>query len=677
MENILKLIESYGISLSKIPNQELLEDADYETCKSIMKYLHDSSLLKSKFIINKLALILVSTNAQELKDLEQTLNSHGLNAYDIMYKANGVLFFNNTPRTNQIIEELKKEEYNLDYKKILHNYSTVIIRTSPNQIKKAIGILNEHGLDTRRITSTSADILNKGSLNFTSDVIKVIYDYYGIEEGKELLYKCTSLLSKGNPDNIKSILEFFESKIGKERTKEYFKNNASLLARGHINRIVDTYNGLEELGIAHIIFTSSAILLRGNVASIKKNYTWLKQQNPNIDIESTPVTLTYPHETIKNNYEFYKSHNLDKFLTNRASCLGRTRSTQELEDVYQFLVSLGINEFEEYLSVISTTNLHEMEQIYRLLIDEFGKEKADTLIKTPSILLSNYASLKESISFIRDHELYDELQEKPYILSETYKDKMESNLEFLETLNIPGLTTNISVIARGDITNMKNIISYLESIDLLDIISSSPIILAKQYKNIKASVEYFIKIDRLDIVKNTPSVVVIKAEELESAHKDLQDLGLDELLDENPNVLRGKNIKKNATAIRRDKFTSSSGIASIYSSTSTKVNARKKFYDDNGLSHLYESAPSILSEGHVEIIEESYNTLIEEDLTSILSRSPSIITRLKGRAAIKERLEHLYSLGLTKEDIKNLPFTLVRYSDEEVLRQLHAPRRKR
>ena len=46
--------------------------------------------------------------------------------------------------------------------------------------------------------------------------------------------------------------------------------------------------------------------------------------------------------------------------------------------------------------------------------------------------------------------------------------------------------------------------------------------------------------------------------------------------------------------------------------------------------------------------------------------------------AIKDRLEHLYSLGLTKEDIKNLPNTLTsRYSDEEVLRQLHAPRRKR
>ena len=224
---------------------------------------------------------------------------------------------------------------------------------------------------------------------------------------------------------------------------------------------------------------------------------------------------------------------------------------------------------------------------------------------------------------------------------------------------------------------MRNIISYLESLGLKEILLSSPIILAKRYKNIRASIEFFIKIDRLDIVRNTPSVVVLKAEEIENAHQDIKDLGLDELLEENPNILRGKSIKKNATNIKRDKFTSSSGIASIYSSASTKVNARKKFYDDNNLEFLYQKAPSILSEGNVETIEESYQTLIEEDLTSILSRCPSIITRLKGREAIKERLEHLYSLGLTKDDIRNLPNTLVRYSDEEVLRQLQAPRRNR
>ena len=678
MENILKLIESYGINLSRVPSLELLDDSEYQKYKDMMKYLHDSSLLKSKYIINKLALILTSTDVDNLKGLEQILTSNGLNAYDIMYKANGLLTFNNPTRTQDIIDELKVDTHDLDYKKILHNYSTVIIRTSPKQIRRAIETLRTHSLDPRRITSSSADILNKGSLNFTSDVIKVIYDYYGEDEGKELLYKCTSLLSKGNPDEIKGILEFFESKIGKEKTKEYFKNNASLLARGHKDKIIKTYTGLEELGIEHIIFNSASILLRGDIKEIKKNYTWLKEQDPNIDIESTPVTLTYPHQTIKNNYEFYKSHSLEKYITNRASCLGRTRSVQELEDVYQFLVSLGISEFEEYLSVISTTNLHEMEQIYRLLREEFGKDKADELIKTPSILLSNYISLKDSISFIREHELFNELKDKPYILSETYKEKMETNLEYLQTLNIEGLTSNLTVISRGEVTNMKNILTYLSSLGLESIVRSSQNILTRQYKNVKACIEYFKKIGRLDIVINTPSVVILKADEIESAHKDLTDLGLDELLDENANVLRGKNIKKNATSIQRDKFTSSSCIASIYSSTSTKVNARKKFYDDNNLSFLYQQAPSILSEGNVDVIEESYLTLIEEDLTSILLRSPSIITRLKGRMAIKDRLEHLYSLGLTKEDIKNLPNTLTsRYSDEEVLRQLHAPRRKR
>lgn len=677
MENILKLIESYGISLNKVPSQELLETVDYQTCKDTMKYLHDSSLLKSKFIVNKLAFILSSTNAESLRWLEETLTSNGLNAYEIMYKANGLLTFDNRNRTLEVIEELKKEEHNLDYKKVLSSYSTLIIRTSPEQIKKAVETLRNNGLDPRKVTSSSADVLDKGSLNFTEPVIRIVYNYFGEEEGKSLIYKCTSLLSKGNPDEIKSILEFFESKIGKEQTKEFFTKNTSLLARGHKEQIITTYQGLEELGIEHLIFVSAAILMRGNILDIKNNYTWLKEQNPDIDIESTPVTLTYPHQTIKNNYMFYKNHNLDQYITNRASCLGRTRSTQELEDIYSFLVSLGIKEFEEYLSVISTTNLHEMEQIYKLLIEEFGKDKADELIKTPSILLSNYISLKDSISFIRDHELFDELQDKPYVLSETYKDKMEANLEYLQTLDIPGLTSNISIISRGDITNMRNIISYLESLGLKEILISSPIILAKRYKNIRASIEFFIKIDRLDIVRNTPSVVVLKAEEIENAHQDIKDLGLDELLEENPNILRGKSIKKNATNIKRDKFTSSSGIASIYSSASTKVNARKKFYDDNNLEFLYQKAPSILSEGNVETIEESYQTLIEEDLTSILSRCPSIITRLKGREAIKERLEHLYSLGLTKDDIRNLPNTLVRYSDEEVLRQLQAPRRNR
>lgn len=677
MNKILNLIESYGISLNKIPNQELLEKADYEKCKSIMRYLHDKSLLKSKFIVNKLASILLFTTDTELTKLEETLNKHGLNSYDIMYKANSLLFLNNIVKVEEIIDEFKKEEYGLDYKKILTEYSSLIVSTSKDQIRSAMATLKRHGLDPRRVSEASADIFNKGSLNYTNEVITLIYDYYGMEEGKQILYKSASILSKGNPDEITGILSFFESKIGKERTKAYFQKNSSLLARGHADQVVSAYQTLEQLGIEHLIFVSATILLRGNVEDIKKNYIWLKQQNPNIDIESTPVTLTYPHKTIVSNYQFYQSHNLDKYITNRASCLARTRSTQELEDIYQFLLSIGIKDFEEYMSVLSTTNLHEIEEIHKLLIDELGKERAAELIKTPSILLANYVSLKESLTFIREHELFDELKEKPYILSETYIDKMEKNFEYISTLPFEGLTSNLTIIARGEVNNMRNIINYLSELGIEELITSSPILLTRKYKNIKTCIDYFISIDRLDIIKSRPSVLLLKAEEVEKAHQDIKDLGLEELLDTNPNILRGKNIKTNAATIETTKLKSTSGIASAYSAVSSKFNIRKEFFDSYNLQELYQKAPSILSEGRIEIMKESYQTLVEEGLTSILSRSPSIITRLKGKEAILNRLEHLYSLGLTKEDVMKLPFTLIRYSDEEILRQLSTPRRTR
>ena len=677
MNKILSLIESYGISLTKVPNQELLEKADYEKCKNTMKYLHDTSLLKSKFIVNKLASILLFTTDKELAELEEVLNRHGLNAYEIMYKANSLLVFNNITKTEEIINEFKNEEYGLDYKKILTEYSSLIVSTSKEQIRSAMATLKRHGLDPRKVSSASADIFNKGSLNFTDQVITLIYDYYGIEEGKQLLYKSASILSKGNPDEIRGILSFFEGKIGKERTKAYFQKNSSLLARGHADQVINAYQTLEQLGIENIIFTSATILMRGSVEDIKKNYTWLKQQNPNIDIESTPVTLTYPHQTIVNNYQFYQSHNLDKYITDRASCLGRTRSTQELEDIYQFLLSIGIKDFEEYMSVLSTTNLHEIEEIYKLLIDELGKERASELIKTPSILLANYASLRESITFIREHDLFEELKDKPYVLSETYIDKMEKNFEYVSTLPFEGLTSNISIIARGEVNNMKNILNYLSSLGIEEIVTASPILLTRKYKNIKSCIDYFISIDRLDIIRSRPSVLLLRSEEVEKAHQDIKDLGLEELLDTNPNVLRGKNIKTNAATIKGTKFKSTAGIASAYSAASSKVNVRKEFFDAYNLQELYQKAPSILSEGKIEIIKESYLTLEEEGLTSILSRSPSIITRLKGKDAILSRLEHLYSLGLTKEDIKKLPSILVRYSDEEILRLQSVPRRNR
>ena len=110
----------------------------------------------------------------------------------------------------------------------------------------------------------------------------------------------------------------------------------------------------------------------------------------------------------------------------------------------------------------------------------------------------------------------------------------------------------------------------------------------------------------------------------------------------------------------------------------TQSASRAVHNDDSSSSFPFPIQYKIANiKGRIEIIKESYLTLEEEGLTSILSRSPSIITRLKGKEAILSRLEHLYSLGLTKEDVMKLPSVLVRYSDEEILRLQSVPRRNR
>jgi len=672
MERILELIESYGISRNRVPHHEQLEVASYENAKEIMEYLYDTKLLKSKFIINKLATLLSTRTKNDLKWVENFLTVLGYDPYPIMYKANSLLFSDDRQNISEVAIELRKKEYNLDHNFVITTSSSLLTQTNAEHIKDTMNLLNKYRIDARTASLKSGLIFDKRSLKSMEEIIIILYAYYGEDEAKELLYKCPSLMAKGSPNDVKFCFGFFEAIMGKEKTQEYFKEYTSLLSRVNKDRLTSNYNTLVELGIEEIIHVSANILIYGDSGDIRNNFLWLQEQDSRINTLKAPATLTYSHDVVKRNYNFYKSHGLEEYICDCASCLGCNKTEEELEAIYQYLVGLGITDFKETLSVFTNGNIHEIEEIRKLLIEELGIETASVLMTNTSVLTTNYNTIKSSLGFLRAHDLFSELIDKPYVLSETKKDKMENNLTFLEGLGLTDATRSIIVLSRGNTHNMTKIVEYLKSLDILDVLESCPTLLTKKYANVKKCIDFFIQHDKLHIVKSTPSIALLKVDEIEQAHNDIEVEGLTEMAEQMPGMYRGKNIRKTKASVNGGMFKGTSGVAAVYSAQVTRLNARKDWFDRKGLQHLYIDCPTLLSEGDIELMEESYDYLVEEGFEELILKAKSILSRLRGRDATKARIEHLYELGLKKEEIT--PTFLIRYTDEEILRAINYKR---
>ena len=354
-----------------------------------------------------------------------------------------------------------------------------------------------------------------------------------------------------------------------------------------------------------------------------------------------------------------------------------TKTTQELEEVYNFFSNIGFTNFSEFPTIISYSNIDEIQEIAKYIVKNIEAPLANKLLKSPTVFTTNFKMLKSSLTFIKENNLTSELEEKPYVLSEAKKDKMDRNKAFLTKTGLTNLASNIIILARGNIENMEKIIEYFSSNNILDLLDKCPTLLTKKYKNVVACIEYFKSQDKMDVVYSTPSLALVKVTELESVGKDIKEAGLEEIAQASPIMYRAKNIKNNSKLVKKETFKGTAGVASVYSTATSKLNDRKKYFDENGLTWLYEKCPSLLSEGNVDTIDESYKCLVELGMEKILDKAPSILTRLKGRDAIINRVNHLYSLGITKEEIIFSSTMLTRYSDEEVLSKVNYYRNKK
>ena len=676
MERVIELLKRYDISANRVISLELLKYKSDQQITDMLDYLQETELLKSKFIIHSLASIINSTNVPNIKKVKKILDDHGYDSFTILYKANKVLTTSSFTKMEDVITELQKEEYGLDHTRIINNASSLLATGNKKFIKDVITLLTKYDLDIKTISFKSGLIFDPRPIEGMEDILIALNTHLGKELTQTLIYKCPSIIIKGGAKDIGNIIKLLKEKLGDQEAIDYITEYPSVIGRCSEKKIRDIFNVLEELGLESLIGTSANILIYGNADNIRKNFNWLIENKSQIDVTQCTTVLTTPHDVLKRNYEFYKSHGLEKYLVDTPSALAANKPVQELEDMYQYLVDLGVEDFSTYLSVFSMANLIEIKAVHKTLIEEVGQEMADKLIRMPSILVTNYNTVSSSLSFIREHGLVDQLEDKPYVLSETKRDKMERNMKFLSTLEMIDLRKNLIVLARGEEKNMKDIIKYLEEQGLISILEQCPTLLAKKYKNVKNCIDFFIKEGKKDIIISTPSIALLKVDEIEKAAQGIKELDLEEQASQSYGLYRAKNIKDNASTITADKFKGTAGIAAVYSTATVRLNTRKEFYDSLGLKHLYEVCPSILSEGYPEEMVLVYNYLIEESLGGILDKSPSVFPRLKLKE-LKARLEHLYSLGVTKEEIINNAAMLVRYSDEQILKTLEYHRSRK
>lgn len=676
MEKVIELLERYGVDTKRVISIELLQEWNLEHIESMLQYLDEIELLRSKYIIKDLAHIINSTNVTNIKKVKEILDTYGYDTYSILYKANKVLLTNNFTKMEDVIKELQKQEYGLNHTKIINGASSLLVTSNKDFIQDIIKVLTKHGLDIKVVSEKSGLIFDPRPMEGMEAILIALELYLGKDLTRELVYKCPSIIIKGSAENIKSVIKYLKEKLGEQEGIEYIKEYPSVVGRCSEKKIKDIYETLEELGLQSLIGTSANILIYGNAANIKKNVYWFLENGIQIDVAQSTTVLTTDHDVLVRNYNFYKSHGLEKYLLSTPSALAANKPAQDLEDIYTYLQGLGVEDFSTYLSVFTMSNLIEIKEVHKALIEEVGQEMADTLIKSPSILTTNYSTIASSMEFIREHDLFDQLVEKPYVLSETRKDKLDRNLEFLSTLDITDLRKNLFVLARGDVDNMKDIITYFDSLGITSILEQCPSLLAKKYKNVKNCIDFFIKEGKKDVILSTPSIALLKVDEVEQASVGIKELDLEEQASQSHGLYRAKNIMTNADTVTTDKFKGTSGIAAVYTTATVRLNTRKAFYDSLGLQHLYEKCPSILSEGYPEDMEIVYNYLVEEGLDGMLDKSPSVFPRLKLKE-LKDRLEHLYGLGVTKEEIINNAAMLVRYSDEQILKTLEYHRNRK
>ena len=676
METRIELLKKYGVDVNRVASIELLETVEPYHIEDMLIYLKENELLRSKFVINALANIITTTTVSNLQTVKEILETNGYDSYSILYKANKVMLTNNFDKMKDVIKELQKEEYKLNHKKIINGASSLLVTSNKDFIKDVIALLKKYDLDIVTVANKSGLIFDPRPIKGMEDILLALTVNLGKDLTTTLIYKCPSIIIKGNAKDIGNIIDFLKEKLGDKQAIDYITEYPSVIGRCSENKIREIYSLLEELGLESLIGTSANILIYGNAYTIRKNFNWLVENYLNIDVTKATTVLTTPHEVLVRNYNFYHSHNLSQYLQDSPSALAANKATEDLEDIYNYLVSLGISDFSTYLSVFTMSNVIEIKEIHSALTDEVGKDLADKLITIPSVLTTNYSTIHSSLTFIKEHDLFDQLEEKPYVLSETRKDKMDANMDFLSTLELTDLRKNLIVLARGEVNNMKEILAYFEGLNITSILEQCPTLLVKKYKNVKNCIDYFIKEGKLDVIISTPSIALLKVDEVEQAARGIKDLDLEDHAAQSHGLYRAKNIKHNATTVTTDKFKGISGIAAVYSTATVRLNTRKEFYDQRGLQHLYEKCPSILSEGELDEMDSVLEYLTIEGLDGILDKSPSVFPRLK-LDELKARLEHLYKLGVTKEEIVNNAAMLVRYSDEQILKTLEYHRSRK
>lgn len=676
MDTRIELLKKYGVDVNRVASLELLETVSVTDIEGMLIFLNENELLRSKFVINALANIIKNTTVSNIKTVKEILDSNGYDSYSILYKANKVILTSNFDKINDVIQELQKEEYHIDHKKIINGASSLLVTSNSDFIKDVTKLLRKYNLDITTVSNKSGLIFDPRPIQGMEDILLALTLNLGKDLTQTLIYKCPSIIIKGSAKDIGNIIDLLKEKLGEQEAIDYIIEYPSVIGRCSENKIREIYSLLEELGLESLIGTSANILIYGNAYTIRKNFNWLIENHINIDVAKATTVLTTPHEVLVRNYNFYNSHNLSQYLQDSPSALAANKATEDLEDIYNYLVSLGISDFSTYLSVFTMSNIIEIKEIHNALTDEVGKELADKLIVIPSILTTNYSTLHSSLTFIREHDLFDQLEEKPYVLSETRKDKMDRNLAFLSTLELTDLRKNLIVLARGEVNNMKDILAYFEELNISSILEQCPTLLVKKYKNVKNCIDYFIKEGKLNVILTTPSIALLKVDEVEQAARGIKDLDLEDEAAQSHGLYRAKHIKTNATTVSTDKFKGIAGIAAVYSTATVRLNTRKEFYDQRGLQHLYEKCPSILSEGDLAEMDLVLDYLIIEGLEEILEKSPSVFPRLKLKE-LQERLEHLYKLGVTKDEIINNSAMLIRYSDEQILKTLEYHRSRK
>ena len=244
MRNVFDLFRKYNINTNRVASLELLNENDYDKYEKILEYLNEKELLSSKFIINRLALILDYSDIKKLRTLENILTNNKLDAYSAMYKANSIMFTDDFDNMIDVIDELGSPEYELDYIRILNQSPSLLECSKPSFIKRAINFLKTNNLDHKRICHKTGIFFEPRSLKGMGEVLSIFKKLFGNELGEELIYKSPSVLAKGSASTIKENFDFISSILGKEKTIEYFSDYTSLLYKASNTRMKENYEML-------------------------------------------------------------------------------------------------------------------------------------------------------------------------------------------------------------------------------------------------------------------------------------------------------------------------------------------------------------------------------------------------------------------------------------------------